>query len=48
MARRDGPIARRSSNFALTEPADVTAEVLTKQVRLPIDWADQEAVLGFV
>jgi hypothetical protein len=33
--------------FAGRHPADVTAEALTKQVRLPIVWADQKALLGF-
>jgi hypothetical protein len=33
--------------FAGRHPADVTAEALTKQVRLPIVWADQKAMLGF-
>ena len=30
-----------------TQPVELTAEVLTKRVELPLDWADQRAQLGF-
>ena len=30
-----------------TQPVELTAEVLTKRVDLPLDWAEQRALLGF-
>jgi site-specific DNA recombinase len=29
------------------QPADLTAEMLIKRTDLPLDWADQKALLGF-
>jgi site-specific DNA recombinase len=33
--------------FAGTQPVDLTTETLTKRIDLPLDWADQRALLGF-
>jgi hypothetical protein len=33
--------------FAGTQPVDLTAEALTKRIDLPLDWAEQRALLGF-
>jgi hypothetical protein len=30
-----------------TQPFELTTEVLTKRVDLPLDWAEQRALLGF-
>jgi len=30
-----------------TQPVDLTTEELTKRVNLPLEWAEQRAVLGF-
>ena len=30
-----------------TQPADLTTEVLTKRIDLPVDWAEQRVMLGF-
>lgn len=30
-----------------TQPADLTAELLSKQTAMPLDWAEQRALLGF-
>ncbi len=29
------------------QPVDLTTEVLTKRIDLPVDWAEQRAMLGF-
>jgi DNA invertase Pin-like site-specific DNA recombinase len=34
--------------LAGTQPVDLTAEMLTKRTDLPLDWAEQKALLGFV
>jgi len=35
------------SILAGTQPVHVTTEMLTKRVDLPIDWKEQESLLGF-
>lgn len=36
-----------ASILAGTQPIDVTAQKLIKQIDLPLDWAEQRALLGF-
>lgn len=36
-----------ASILAGTQPTDLTAQKLIKQVDLPLDWAEQRALLGF-
>jgi len=36
-----------ASTLAGTQPADLTARKLIKQIDLPLDWAEQRALLGF-
>ena len=33
--------------LAGTQPVELTTEELTKRVNLPLEWAEQRAVLGF-
>lgn len=33
--------------LAGTQPVELTAETLTKRTDLPLDWAEQKALLGF-
>ncbi len=36
-----------ASSLAGTQPVDLTAQKLIKQIDLPLDWAEQRALLGF-
>jgi len=36
-----------ASILAGTQPVDLTAQKIVKQIDLPLDWAEQRTLLGF-